>query len=216
MDSEGIYDSDIDFNLRIEDALSEHQVYDEPTPTHSDNLYSKTSKYFMETLSRTSKTISLSTNDNGSIGDTNEAIDTTTSNEIESYSDAINLLEFYMSKAIRKNWPPPIFGWIMMINDDDFHDLIRKKHFFALRILYFYSSICYMSRFYLYGNRNLWIDYIHWFRKFNFKSFEGEWNCEHDQRLYSIMVFHNFSIDRANYESIGIFDPNILYRQECF
>lgn len=135
----------------------------------------------------------------------------TTSKDFTTLHNSIASLELHMSKTIFLNYPVPLFAWILLISDD-LHTLIRTKQFFALRLLYVFACLCCITRFQLYDSKNIWNDYIYWFRDYNFECFNGSWRCEYDEKLYRVIFVQKFRIPNNYFHSLSTFDPNSFLR----
>lgn len=135
-----------------------------------------------------------------------------TSDNFATLLNSIATLELHMSKTIFLNYPVPLFAWILLV-PDDFHDLIRAKHFFALRMLYLFACLCCLTKFQLYDSKNIWNDYIFWFKDYNFQSFNGYWNCEFDENLYRVIFERKFRIPNNSFHLLSNFDPNSFFKQ---
>lgn len=69
---------------------------------------------------------------------------------------------------------------------DEFIDSARRKDFSALRFLYIYSFVMLELRTCLFIDRNVWLDYIHWYKGFN-QVVYGKWKEELDGRLFELI-----------------------------
>lgn len=133
-----------------------------------------------------------------------------TSDNFATLQNSIASLELHMSKTIFLNYPVPLFAWILLI-PDDLHELIRAKHFFALRMLYVFACLCCVTKFQLYDSKNIWNDYIFWFKDYNFQCFNGTWNSEFDEKLYRVIFERKFRIPNNSFHLLGKFDPNSFF-----
>lgn len=139
----------------------------------------------------------------------NQDVGSESSHNCNTLHNSINTLELYMSKAILFNYPVPLFAWVLSLSDD-LHSLIRAKYFLALRLLYVYACLNCITRFHIYDKKNMWLEFISWFKDYNFKLNNGQWQYGYDERLYRIAIIDNFKIS-SNFKMLGIFDPNTFF-----
>ena len=101
-----------------------------------------------------------------------DVIDPRIDAEIEALRESIDILATSFYYSAKLNYPVPLFKWAIYI--PDFLDvLLRERHFFALRLYYHFSCICVVTRFSLYHDRNMWKDFMEWWRNYNMKLYGG-------------------------------------------
>lgn len=134
------------------------------------------------------------------------------SGAIEALKEAIELLETAFYYSAKLNYPLPLYKWPIGI-PENFDALLRQRHFFALRIYYHFSCISLMAKFSLYHERNIWRDFIEWFRKYNYKAYGG-WVYEYDQSFYDLVIKKKYTILLTDFKSLYKFDAEIMLRCE--
>lgn len=132
-----------------------------------------------------------------------------------------NVLEESINGLMTSIWgceiykfPVPLFRYLMIISDE-FRELLYKKHMFAIRIIYIYSALNAVAGFYFYRDRNVWKDYMKWYK--NYVASTKENSCaEMDRQLYDLVVEKNFRWE--DHTRFHEFDPAIehhkLYKSE--
>lgn len=97
------------------------------------------------------------------------------------------ILECCYLAAIREGHPTPFFKFLVLL-EDDFIALARRKDHFARRVLFTFSCICVYCQFYLLFNENVWAQYIETFTN------ESIPMCASDQALYDhVVTRHQFA-----------------------
>lgn len=138
-----------------------------------------------------------------------KVVDSKSTSEFESFAGAIDRLELHLSKSIQMNYPNLMYGWILTLSDH-LHDMVKQKHFFALRLLNCFACMCCITGFNLYNKRNIWIDYMRMFKDYNFSCFD-DWCYDYDHKLYSVIVDDGYMVPFMHYNTMGQFDPEALY-----
>ncbi|KAK6464393.1 hypothetical protein DFJ63DRAFT_333962 [Scheffersomyces coipomensis] len=127
--------------------------------------------------------------------------------EYMTISQTLKMLNKAVKKCIFINFPKPIFRWILITANPFFHQLIYKQNLMALRLMNIFSHLCLMIRFQLFNDSNMWIDYIEWFKSFNFMHFNQTWKFKLDEKLYELSIVRKFGFKLANYEHLATLDP---------
>lgn len=130
------------------------------------------------------------------------------SGAIDVLKEAIELLESAFHYSTKLNYPLPLYKWPIGI-PENFGALLRQRHFFALRIYYLFSCISLMAKFCLYHERNMWRDFIEWFRKYNYKGYGG-WVYRYDQSFYDLVIKKKYTILLTDFRSLYDFDAKIM------
>ena len=111
-------------------------------------------------------------------------------------------------------FPVPLFRYLMIISDE-FRELLYRKHDFAIRILYIYCALNAVAGFYFYRDRNVWKDYMIWYKNYATSNKSSSW-FEVDNQLYELVVDKNFRWE--DHTRFHEFDPavehNRLYKPE--
>ncbi|KAI5969829.1 hypothetical protein CANMA_001119 [Candida margitis] len=95
-------------------------------------------------------------------------------------------------------FPIPLFRFLMVI-PEDFRTLLYAKHKYALKILYIYACLCFVARFHLFREYNLWRDFVVWYKS------ETGLHDELERSLYYLVVEKYYSVEV--YEDFPYFDP---------
>lgn len=140
--------------------------------------------------------------------DYKDVVDPRIDAEIEALRESIDILAttFYYSSKL--NYPVPLFKWAIFI-PQFFDVLLREKHFFALRLYYHFSCICVVSRFTLYHDRNMWKDFMEWWREYNIKLY-GDWYYDYDRSFYELIMDKNYKFLFESFKFLYEFDPELL------
>ena len=140
--------------------------------------------------------------------DYKDVVDPRIDAEIEALRESIDILAtaFYYSSKL--NYPVPLFKWAIFI--PEFLDvLLREKHFFALRLYYHFACICVVSRFSLYHDRNMWKDFMEWWKNYNMKLYGG-WYYDYDRSFYELIMDKNYKFLFESFKFLYEFDPELL------
>ncbi|KAK6462070.1 hypothetical protein DFJ63DRAFT_318924, partial [Scheffersomyces coipomensis] len=132
----------------------------------------------------------------------------TTAEEYQILQDSVMLLHSCIHRAVTKKYPVPVYKWIILL-EGDFHRLVYKQTYFALRMVYIHACLMALTRFHVFNEANLWVDYMNWFKRYNVKLFNG-WKYETDQSLYTLIFDKQYSFGRRSYATLGEFDPDFL------
>lgn len=142
----------------------------------------------------------------------NELINAQFSEETEVFQDSVRLLGICLDRSVERNYPIPIFKWILAI-DTNFDKYARAKNPFAVKILYYYSALCILCRFLLFKESSLWLDYVQWYKEYNFKTY-GSWLYSDDEFLYNLIVVEDYMLELDQFHLVGQIDPRSLTRDD--
>ncbi|RLV82837.1 hypothetical protein JA9_003750 [Meyerozyma sp. JA9] len=143
--------------------------------------------------------------------DYTDVIDPRINAEIETLRESIDILATSFYYSAKLNYPVPLFKWAIYI--PEFLDvLLREKHFFALRLYYHFACICVVSRFSLYHHRNMWKDYMEWWRNYNMKLYGG-WFYDYDRSFYDLIMDKNYKFEFDGFKFLYQFDPELLVNE---
>ncbi|KAK6462071.1 hypothetical protein DFJ63DRAFT_313220 [Scheffersomyces coipomensis] len=132
----------------------------------------------------------------------------TISEEYNILYDALELLQSGMFKGILYSHPAPLFRWIIIISDE-FQQLIYKKCPFALRLLYIFSSLSILVRVLLFKDANLWVDYMQWYKSYNF-DLVGSWKYSMDEAFYYLIFEKDFTLIGNSETNLMTFDAEFI------
>ncbi|KAK6199379.1 uncharacterized protein RJT21DRAFT_46413 [Scheffersomyces amazonensis] len=136
--------------------------------------------------------------------------DNKSSNDYDAVLSVLELLQICIYRADKKHYTVPLFRWLVLINND-FCDLVHEKNFYALRILFVYSCLCNMARFQLYYDANLWINFVIWFRNYNYELFGlGNWKYNMDRSLFNLIHDKYYTFYNPVFSNMTEFDPEFL------
>lgn len=110
---------------------------------------------------------------------------------------AINALDADVSIAASRKFPVPIFVWPLQL-DPILIEKMRRFQFFPLRLLYIYACLCYITDFHWLDSKNMWIDFIKWFKNFNYVHFGG-WKYQVDAGVYELVGSQFKVVDPERY-----------------
>lgn len=133
----------------------------------------------------------------------NEAMVTTSQYEI--LLQAVDMFKILMFSSIEQNFPLPLYKWIFVAKNDIYDYVKREQLFFAIKLVYAYACMNMICKFYLKRTPNIWMEYIEWYKEYNFFMFEG-WNDDFDCRLYNI-VASGYTIPDEEYHLLATFFP---------
>lgn len=123
-------------------------------------------------------------------------------------TEAIDLLEVGFYRALRVGNAYPIYRWQFLV-DIKFHDLVKiDKNYFAIKLMFFYAALCLICKYRIDRNRNIWIDFMNWYRDYNLVCF-GKWFDSYDQELYEVATETGFEINEDNLYLLETFIPLI-------
>lgn len=95
-------------------------------------------------------------------------------------------------------FPIPLFRFLMVI-PKDFRRLLYAKHQFALKMLYIYAALCFVAKFQMYKEYNIWRDFVVWYKD------EVGLADTTEELLYRLVVKHGYGI--AQFMDFPLFDP---------
>ncbi|KAK6455960.1 uncharacterized protein RJT20DRAFT_40535 [Scheffersomyces xylosifermentans] len=128
----------------------------------------------------------------------------------EEYDTLFSVLDMYnrgMHTSAMLNYPVPLFRCISLY-PAHFHQLIYEKNFFALRLLYIFAGLATIREFQLFEGSSMWLDYMNWYKQYNFEMFFNTWKYKMDEDFYTIAM-DNTSFRYADYSYLSTFDPVI-------
>ncbi|KAG5419802.1 hypothetical protein I9W82_001682 [Candida metapsilosis] len=135
-----------------------------------------------------------------SIADTDD--NEVTINDTSSQYHTLQLTLDCLTKALfgcgYYKFPIPLFRFLMVI-PEHFRQLLYSKHPYALKILYVYSCLCFVGRFQMYKNHNIWRDFVIWYGG------TMGLNDDVERKLCSLVINEQFVV--PNYEEFPCFDP---------
>lgn len=92
----------------------------------------------------------------------------------------------------------------------EFFDLVLQKNFFALRIVFVFLCLLLLLEFWVLEQLNMWVDYLEWFRGYNFRIYD-QWMYSHDRTLYNIAYVHRLHFPLGHYHHLETMDlPQLL------
>lgn len=131
------------------------------------------------------------------------------SEELSILKDVVARLMMCINGCKFFKFPIPLFRFLMLF-DDHFRDLLYNKHRLALRILYVYSALCSICRFQFFDERNVWKDYMTWYRGYAAENFDGYKN-ETDEYLYFLAAIEHFHWD--DFTNFDKFNPKAEFEK---
>ncbi|CCG24562.1 hypothetical protein CORT_0F03380 [Candida orthopsilosis Co 90-125] len=102
-------------------------------------------------------------------------------------------------------FPLPLFRFLQII-PDYFRTLLYAKHPYALKVLYVYASLCFIARFQMFKQYNIWRDFIVWYES------EMGLNDNVERNLYHLVVDQCYVV--TSYEEFPYFDPVEVVREK--
>lgn len=116
----------------------------------------------------------------------------------------IDLLGAAIYFAVAFNYPIPLYKWPLAL-PEQFDSLLRRKHYFALKLYFTFACICIFSGLKLYHATNMWRDYVQWFHSYC-KQRHGRWLYETEKYLY-LLVVAGYRFSYGNLAFLPEFDP---------
>lgn len=135
-----------------------------------------------------------------------EFIDSESSEVIEIFNDSINLLDICYYRSVELNYPIPLFRWLLAI-DDRLRTIAKAKNQFALKLLYYYATLCVLCRFLLFKSTSIWVDFMKWYKDYNFNMY-GSWLYSDDLRLYNLVFDQKFIFELNEFSDLSKLDPD--------
>lgn len=118
--------------------------------------------------------------------------------DIAVLNEALDMLAKSISHCKKFNYPVALFRWLFAV-PVEFGDLVRKKNWFALRLLFVYCCLCLYCRFYIH-RQCIWRDYVKWFHQ------EFQPLSEFDRRLFDYVITQDKLVKKDNYLYLSKFD----------
>lgn len=137
-----------------------------------------------------------------------ELIDSESSEIIEIFKDSIKLMDICFYRMVELNYPIPLFRWILSL-DNRFRDILRNKNQLALKILFYYATLCVICRFHLFKHSNIWLDFMIWYKEYNMSSYGG-WLYSDDLNLYNFVFEKDLLFELIRFSDIAKLDPDEL------
>ncbi|KAK6462075.1 hypothetical protein DFJ63DRAFT_313224 [Scheffersomyces coipomensis] len=134
-------------------------------------------------------------------------LSTSISNEYNNLYQILETLQISIFKSIAYSYPVPLYRWILLLTNE-YLELVYDKCPFALRLLYVFSSLSTLSKLQVYDDSNIWIDYMNWYRMFNYEHYDG-WRFRMDESLYDIVFNRRFKFVK-DFSNLQTFDPEVL------
>lgn len=123
-----------------------------------------------------------------------------------SYREAIRVFEIVIHLSVKGKYALPIFRYIFLI-DIEIYDYIRlNRDEFGLKLLFFYCCMGCMTKFRLFTDSNIWIEYVTWYKKHNFKT-HGDWKYPEDKSLYGLVVEKRLEVKDDDFSVLQTFNP---------
>lgn len=121
----------------------------------------------------------------------------------------MTLLEKCLNTSSCNNHPAAIFKFLVYM-EKGFCQLVRQKNEFALRVLNTFAFFCQSSRFGLFKEKNIWKDYMIWYKQYNLKRFNNSFKYFLDYVLYFLMT-QDSVLGKVSLSELIRLDPQILY-----
>ncbi|CAD1813610.1 unnamed protein product [Candida parapsilosis] len=123
-------------------------------------------------------------------------------NEISQLYQTLQLTLDCLTKALFScqyyRFPLPLFRFLSVV-PDEFRTLLYAKHPFALKVLYIYASLCFVARFQMFKQYNIWRDFVVWYEH------EIGLTDTVERSLFKLVVDQCFVV--TSYEKFPLFDP---------
>lgn len=120
-------------------------------------------------------------------------------------SDSIDLLETSIHNCIEAQLPDPLFRRVWL--SGPILQLVKKRDYFALRILFVFASLCLLLRIQFMNEINVWIEYLEWFKNYSLTKCHNEF----DTKLYDLVLVDKFHLRKV--DALAEFDPDLVQRR---
>lgn len=120
--------------------------------------------------------------------------------------DAINIFETLFINAVQLNFSN-IFVTFPLKVSLEFISLLRAKNLFSLFLLFVFSALCLMNGFYLHPKKNIWYEYIVWYKNYNTLLNGLPFNSAFATNLYNMVIIKRVHIDKDEMFKWWDFDP---------
>lgn len=124
--------------------------------------------------------------------------------ELTHYLHSLETLDILFSIAAEHNSSIIIYRWLFIIDNEVYNYIRQDQSFLGLKMLYAYSCLNIFCKFYTSRKRNLWLDYIEWYKDYNMA--HGGWNDDFDRKLYDL-VHSDFLFNNGDYAVLYTFLP---------
>lgn len=106
------------------------------------------------------------------------------------YNQAINALEVGVYRAFKFDYQPHLFIVVLYFAKDcqPFIELVRNKDPFAMKIMYYYCSICSICGFKLFNKYSIWDQYVELYKKYCCDLFDGTLLDKFEDYLYGLTL----------------------------
>jgi hypothetical protein len=119
---------------------------------------------------------------------------------------AIECLQQQFYKAIKFQYPVPLFRYLLIV-DGRLFDLVHCKNYLGLRIMFIVSCLELICQFVVLETTNIWYDYIHFYRHYTFETNNQGWKYPMDKALFDITLVNKFKVVDLDYSIFTTFDP---------
>ncbi|KAK6462079.1 hypothetical protein DFJ63DRAFT_139469 [Scheffersomyces coipomensis] len=119
--------------------------------------------------------------------------------------DGLEHLQASVGKAMVYGHALPLIRWLSVLSNKCV-ELIYSQNSFALRLLYVYSSLSTLTKFQMYKDANIWLDFMNWYKQYNLELF-GDWKYGMDKSLYFLALQKDFKFIEGKYANLQSFDP---------
>jgi len=126
--------------------------------------------------------------------------------EFQILNAAIERLQQQFYKAIKFQYPVPLFRYLLVV-DDRLFDLVHAKNYLGLRIIFVVSCLELICQFMVLEESNIWHDYIHFYRHYTFQINNQCWKYPMDEALFNITLVNKFKVVDLDYSIFTTFDP---------
>ncbi|CAH2353859.1 hypothetical protein CLIB1423_13S00408 [[Candida] railenensis] len=125
---------------------------------------------------------------------------------LESFQKSICLIEVCYNECIEKCYPHRLFR--CFISSSPYLEApVRNKDRFALKLVFYCSSLCMICRLQLFDGCSVWSDYMNWYRDYNFKTYGGWFNSD-DESLYDLVFRNDSEFHLTKFSNLKFLDLN--------
>lgn len=105
------------------------------------------------------------------------------------FNDVISRIEIGVHRCLVFYYPVPLFRALIdfSVNDAFTEALISKQHA-AMKIMFYFSSLCSVLDFKLFKASGVWDEFVDIYRDHSFELFDGKFEDEMDQNFYDCVV----------------------------
>ncbi|RCK57746.1 hypothetical protein Cantr_06252 [Candida viswanathii] len=116
--------------------------------------------------------------------------ETLSGEELEICTQTLQVFKLGIHRALHLGSPHPIFNALISFGSD-FCCLVHEGNEFATRLLFVYSTVVVFCKYYIKRDRNIWIDYINWFKESEIGKY-GKFRHQADEHLYYLATQTKF------------------------